>query len=60
LLSGDRVRVLCVTGLTIAYGDILYLDGAGRLNKTNTNAAFARAREVVTTSGDTLVLVELL
>ena len=59
-LPGDQVYVLCPTGLTITLELILHLDGAGRATTVTTNAAFARAKEAVTTSGDTLVLMELL
>ena len=59
-LPGDWVYVLCPTGLTITAEGVLYLDGAGRLTTVTTNAAFARAKEGATTSGDTLILVELL
>lgn len=59
-LPGDEVYVMCPTGLTITLELPLHLDGAGRATTVTTNAAFARAKEAVTTSGDTLVLVELL
>ncbi len=59
-LPGDTVYVMCPTGLTITKELILHLDGAGRATTVTTNAAFARAKEAVTTSADTLVLMELL
>lgn len=59
-LPGDEVWVMAPTGLTIALEAVLYLDGAGRVTTVTTNAAFCRAKAAYTTSGDTLVLVELL
>lgn len=59
-LPGDWVYVMCPTGQTITLELVLCLDGAGRLVTATTNAAFARAKEAVTTSADQLVLVELL